>query len=155
VRKILIIALIIAAAAVYSWDTYLLVRQSTSVRLSAKSEKTDAVSVEKLLAGSQKVHFVKTNRNPFLPHPQAHAEVSSFPQKGGVTIKPESPVNPPNIIINGIMGDQASPLVMMTLPDGSSAAVKVGQTIGDITLKKVEKDRVLIVFQKKNFWINR
>jgi hypothetical protein len=153
VRKILIITLIIAAAAVYSWDTYLLVRQSGRVSLSAKSEKADAISVEKLLAGSQKVRFVKTNRNPFLPHPQV--AVSAVPQKGSVKAKQESPVNPPNIIINGIMGDQDSPLVMLTLPDGSSAAVKVGQTIGDITLKKVEKDRVLIVFQKKNFWINR
>ena len=152
-RKVLIIVLIAAAAGVYTWDTYLLVRPSESVRLKVKSEKVDAVSVEELLVGSEKVHFVKTNRNPFLPHRQE--VVSSSSLKGGVKTRQESPVNPPNVVINGIMGDQASPLVMMTMPDGSSAAVKVGQTIGDITLKKVEKDRVLIVFQKKNFWINR
>jgi hypothetical protein len=138
VRKILVIALVIPSA---------------SVRLSAKSERTDAVSVEKLLAGSQKVRFVKTNRNPFLPHRQA--TVSTSPRQSGIKKKQEGPVSPPKVVINGIMGEQASPLVMLTLPDGSSAAIKVGQTVGDIMLKKVEKDRVLIVFQKKNFWINR
>ncbi|MGA2508408.1 MAG: hypothetical protein ABSF80_13135 [Chitinispirillaceae bacterium] len=152
-KKVLIIILVIAAVAVYTWDTYQLVRPSESVQLSVKNEKSEALSIEKLLASSQKVHFVKTNRNPFLPYHQG--AVSVLTQKGGVKTNQESPTNCPKVSINGIMGDQASPLVMMTLPDGSSAAVKVGQTVGDITLKKVEKDRVLIVFQKKNFWINR
>ena len=151
-RKILIIVLVAAAAALYTWDTYLLVRPSERVRLSAKTEKAEGVSVEKLLAGSQKVRFVKTNRNPFLPHRQ---EAVSAVRSTHVDNKKEAPVNPPKVTINGIMGDEKSPLVMLTLPDGSSAAVKAGQTVGDITLKKVEKDRILIVYQKKNFWINR
>jgi hypothetical protein len=151
-KKILIIVLVVAAAAVYIWDVYLLVRPSERVRLSAKSEKADAVSVEKLLAGSRKVRFVKTNRNPFLPHRQ---EAVAAVRPTRVDKKQKTPVNPPKITINGIMGDEKSPLVMLTLPDGSSAAIKAGQTVGDITLKRVEKDRVLIVFQKKNFWINR
>ncbi|MGA2506123.1 MAG: hypothetical protein ABSF80_01425 [Chitinispirillaceae bacterium] len=148
-KKILIIVLVIAAVAVYTWDTYLIVRPAESVQLSVKGEKAEAVSVEKLLAGSQKVRFVKTNRNPFLPYRQDALS------NRGVKTKQENPVDCPKVTVNGIMGDQASPLVMMTLPDGSSAAIKVGHTIGDITLKKVEKDRILIVFQKKNFWINR
>jgi hypothetical protein len=152
-RRILIIALVVAAVAVYMWDAYLLVRPSERVRLKAKSEKADAVSVEKLLAGSQKVRFVKTNRNPFLPYRQE--VVSAARSKGAVKVQQESPVNPPRVAINGILGDEKSPLVMLTLPDGSSTAIKVGQTIGDITLKKVEKDRVLVVFQKKSYWINR
>jgi len=53
------------------------------------------------------------------------------------------------------MWNPANPIAMLTLPDGPSNAVKSGQTIGNIIVKTVEKNRVLIVYEKKEFWISR
>jgi hypothetical protein len=153
-RKILLVLLAVAAVGVYTYDAFLLVKPSAADKTATKKQARDDVSIEKLLARSQPVRFVKSNRNPFLPR----RENSTAKAPGNSAVKTSSPapiVSAPAVTISGIMWDPASPLAMIVLPDGSSAAVKAGQTVGEISVKKIEKERVCIVFKNKTFWISR
>jgi hypothetical protein len=154
-RKLLLIILVVAAVGVYTYDAFLLVKPAATRKAVAAKKSGEQVSVENLLARSQPVRFVKSDRNPFLPRSEKNEADLRVTRSAVKPSAPASLVDAPKITISGIMWDPASPLAMIVLPDGSSAAVKAGQTIGDITVKKIEKERVCIVFQKKTFWITR
>jgi hypothetical protein len=141
-RKTLIAILAVIAVGVYTYNAFLLVRPGAQQKTEGKKRTQDDISVEKLLARSQPVLFAKSDRNP-------------FGKSGGKISAPVPSVAAPAVTISGIMWDPVSPLAMIVLPDGSSAAVKAGQTVGEITVKKIEKERVCIVFKNKTFWISR
>jgi hypothetical protein len=153
-RKTLLVLLAVVAVGVYTYDAFLLVKPGASNKTADKKRARDGVSVEKLLARSQPVRFVKSDRNPFLPRRENSAAKASG-KSGGKASSPAPAVSAPAVTISGIMWDPASPLAMIVLPDGSSAAVKAGQTVGEITVKKIEKERVCIAFKNKTLWISR
>jgi hypothetical protein len=153
-RKILLVLLAVAAVGVYTYDALLLVKPSAADKTATKKQARDDVSIEKLLSRSQPVRFVKSNRNPFLPRRENSA--AKAPGNSAVKASATAPsIAAPAVTISGIMWDPVSPLAMIVLPDGSSAAVKAGQTVGEITVKKIEKERVCIAFKNKTFWISR
>jgi hypothetical protein len=153
-RKTLLVILTVVAVGVYTYDAFLLVKPGAQQKTVDKKRARDDVSVEKLLARSQPVFFAKSDRNPFLPSRENSS--AKVPGKSGAKTSATVPsVAAPAVTISGIMWDPASPLAMIVLPDGSSAAVKAGQTVGEITVKKIEKERVCIVFKNKTFWISR
>jgi Na+-translocating ferredoxin:NAD+ oxidoreductase RnfC subunit len=71
------------------------------------------------------------------------------------TIILKEPVKVPSVTVNGIMWNPQNPLAMLGMPDGTSAVAKVGQVIGEITIKKIEKTFVVILFEKKEYRIER
>jgi hypothetical protein len=149
-RKVLIILLALAAIGIYSWDALLVVRPSSEKRISIG--KHADLSLDKLLAGSQPVHFVKKGRSPFLPFPVEEKTVLLKPSSGPV-VAPRAAIKPPDVKVSGIIWNPSAPLAMITLPDGSSAVAKAGQAFGEITVKKIEKTRMLISFHQADFWI--
>ena len=66
----------------------------------------------------------------------------------------ESP-KPPSIRITGIMWNPTSPVAMVSMPDGASTVAKAGMTIGEVTFKKIEKNRIQVAYNGKDFWIDR
>jgi hypothetical protein len=101
------------------------------------------------------VHFEKKGRSPFLPYP-----VSDIPRQVDVlkvkkTNTPKEPVKAPSVTVNGIMWNPQNPVAMLGMPDGTSAVAKVGQVIAGITIKKIEKTFVIIIFEKKEYRIER
>lgn len=152
-RKYLIPILIITAAIIYSWDALLFVRPR-SEGIIAKREKKAELSIDKLIAGSRPVRFVNKGRNPFFSRRIEEKPAAGRPVPVEVSVKMlnEEP-KPPDIKVGGLIWNQDAPLAMITLPDGSSGVAKVGDNFGDITVKKIEKNRMLITCRKRDYWI--
>lgn len=151
-RKAIIIILVLGAAGIYTWDVLLLVKSSGDrAETAAINRKREAISIDRLLAQAEPVRFVEKGRDPFSPRQKAVAAVQTV--KGSAAGKTEEKA--PVVTITGIMWNASSPLAMITLPDGSSTVAKEGQSFGDITVKKIERTRVQIVYNKKTYWINQ
>lgn len=153
-RKILLIILVLGAAGIYLYDVLLLVNpRKTDAPVKVK-EQTPAVSIEKLLADAKPVEFVVKGRDPFSPRkvePKPVTAASS--SKSASSTRPTVDPKAPTVTISGIMWNPSSPIAMLKLPDGSGVVARPGQTFGDITVSKIEKTRVRIVFNKKTYWI--
>ena len=156
-RKIFLLVLILGAAGIYVYDALLLVQpQKADVETKVKEQAT-VLSLDKLLADAKPVEFVVKGRDPFAPRKIELKPVvmSSSPSASTQKVRTPTDQKLPSITISGIMWNPTSPIAMMTLPDGSSIVAKPGQVFGDITVKKIEKTRVQIVFQKKEYWISQ
>jgi hypothetical protein len=53
------------------------------------------------------------------------------------------------------MWNPSSPVAMVKMPDGASTVAKPGPVIGNIRFKKIEKGRILVSSEGKDFWIDR
>jgi hypothetical protein len=151
-RKIITVGLIVAAVCIYGWN-FILFTRSDDNRQSGGEKRLEA-SLDKLFATAQPVRFVEKGRNPFSPYPGTQKQVTPV-KTTAPAAQSRSALKPPEIKISGIMWNPGAPLAMITLPDGSSTVAKAGESFGDITVKKVEKNRILVSFHKTDFWIDR
>lgn len=118
------------------------------------SNKGEIAIIDKVVV-TKECAFTPVKRDPFKgkkPKPKPKPKVEKKVEEP----KPKVVVKPPNIKINGIMWNSTKPLAMIQLPNGSSQMVKAGDEIlGRITVKKVEKNRVQVLFKETLFWIER
>jgi glucose/arabinose dehydrogenase len=155
-RRVLLIILIIAAIPIYSWDIYLIVNRFFTGNPRNASLQLEHTKLNYLVA-VRKVKFIDSQRNPFLPentNPQK-SSVSNVTQQKTKKASDAQPVQPPSISITGIMWNASNPVAMVKLPDGTSMTVKEKQKEGDIEIKKIEKDRISVLYKNKQFWIVR
>ncbi len=154
-RNKIIIVLIIIAIPLYVWDFWLII--------SNISGKFSNIKKEIVLKNGDKdysipslriVHFEKKGKSPFLAYtvkPKPVVRKKTVKVKA-TNIKKE--IKPPRIKITGIMWNPANPVAMVTLPDGTNTVAKAGKSLGSgIEVKKIEKNRIQIVYQGKAFWI--
>jgi hypothetical protein len=158
-RRPILVALVIIAVPLYCYVIYLLLGSFLSTGKSGEmiSAKENTFSIEKLLINSSLVRFEERGRDPFTPYIEAPKVKSLAANKTKLVssyVKKE-PVQAPSIGITGIMWNDANPVAMITLPDGSSAMAKKGQSFGAICIKAVEKTRIQVSSGGKDFWINR
>lgn len=156
-RKIFLLVLIIGAAGIYIYDVLLLVHPQKAVVETKAKEQATILSLDKLLADAKPVAFVLKGRDPFIPRKIEPKPVIVSSSPSTSTQKVHTPTDPklPLITISGIMWNPTSPIAMMTLPDGSSIVAKPGQVFGEVIVKKIEKTRVQIGFNKRDYWINQ
>ncbi len=157
-RKTVIILLILIAIPLYTYNVYVLImgslkgtQETSTVQISGK--KT-TVSIDNLRNIVKPVTFVKQGRSPFVEF-----TVTEKPKVEKIQLQIKQPVKAiaemPKIAINGIMWNPQNPLAMLGLPDGSSTVVKAGQTVGEFTVKKIEKTRVVVVIGKREVVLTR
>lgn len=157
-RKTIIILLILIAIPLYTYNVYVLImgslkgtQDASTVQISSKKTK---ISINNLRSIIDPVEFVKQGRSPF-----AEFTVTEKPKVEKIQSQTKQPVKTiaelPKITINGIMWNPQNPLAMLGLPDGSSTVVKAGQKIGEITVKKIEKTRVVVVVGKREIVLTR
>jgi hypothetical protein len=153
-RKVIMIALVIIAVIVYSWDALLILHpQSEDLETAGKEVHSD-LSLDKLLAVTQPVRFVEKGRSPFSP-------IRIVPNKAstgkGLSMKslakPKDTTKAIPVKVSGIMWNPTTPLAMITLPDGLSTVAKAGQVFGDVTVKKIEKTRVFVTYKNAGVWL--
>ncbi len=155
-RKILTL-LIIIAVALYSYIAFLIAGGSFSTPVKpVNSDKNRNLSIDKLVLNTIPVNFKNSKRDPFLPFKKEPVKVAPVKVKKTVKNVPKKePPKPPSITITGIMWNPSSPIAMVKMPDGASTVAKSGTVIGDITFKKIEKSRILVSNEGKDFWIAR
>jgi hypothetical protein len=156
-RKLFII-LVVIAVALYSYVAFLLTGGSLSSTVKKEIVKNEKkVNLDKLVLNSAMVHFENRGRDPFIPYKEIPVNlITKEKPKEFVAIAPKKePPKPPSIAITGIMWNPTSPVAMVTLPGGTSTIAKAGITVGDITFKKIEKNRIQITSGGKDFWIDR
>lgn len=157
-KKTVIILLILIAIPLYTYNVYVLIRGSlkgTQDRTTAQiTGKKTTISISELRAMIDSVKFVKQGRSPF-----SEFTVTEKPKVDKIQSQIKQPVKVitelPKITINGIMWNPQNPLAMLGLPDGSSTVVKTGQSIGEITVKKIEKTRVVVMVGKREVVLTR
>ena len=154
-KKILTILLVITAIPLYTYDLFLLLQNVFPSMGKDKTYKTEEhISYDKLLVSAAPVKFEVKGRSPFVPQKIVPKPVvKAVPKQTAAPAK--EPPKPPSIVITGIMWDPSNPVAMLTLPDGSSTVAKAGQSFGAITIKKIEKNRIQIISDGTQFWINR
>ncbi len=158
-KKVLIILLIIIAVPVYIWDVWLIVdgMYGRSPERSTVTATGESVTADISFANLRIVHFNKKGKSPFIAYKvKPKPVVRKAPVKRKIVKKPKTEAKPPRITITGIMWNPANPIAMVTLPNGTSTVAKQGQTIaGSIEVKKIEKNRMQIVYKGNVFWIRK
>ena len=147
--------LIAIAIPLYFWDSHVLLSGLFAHKKPASYHEAAFNAKQEFAFSAPMAPFEIKGRSPFIaskekPKPIGAAQGSE--KKSGVP-KPAVTVSPPKITVTGIMWHPTNPLAMITLPDGSSTTVKAGQTIGNFKFKTIEKNRVLVVVDKSEFWI--
>jgi hypothetical protein len=155
-RKYITISLIFLAAAIYLWDVFLIVRPDKGPSAIFEERNNAELLIEQLIAESNPVQFVEKGRSPFLSR---ITKENPIQPKAAIVKKllrvQEDTLKAPDVKVTGLIWNQNAPIAMITLPDGSSGIAKPGDSFSDITVKKIEKNRILVTFQKKDFWITR
>jgi hypothetical protein len=152
-----VILLIFIAIPLYLWDSHLFIKGFFYGKENTGSQgMKDIGRMPETSVFEVPARFSEKGRSPFI----AHKENPSYVTKDNVKNRKKenlqhAPVDLPKITITGIMWNPDNPIAMLTMPDGTSAALKNNQSIGNITVKKIEKNRVLIVFENKDFWLSR
>ncbi|MBD3314531.1 MAG: hypothetical protein GF344_01980 [Chitinivibrionales bacterium] len=159
-RKVVLIALIAVAIPLYAWDVYLLISGFMGSGGGHKGVLDPVTHRETpRIAALPVARYVKKGRSPFLAHkpePKPKPIVRKRAVKRKRIRKPPPPLKPPQIRITGILWNPATPMAMLRLPDGSSTAAKAGHELaGGITVKKVEKNAVVIRYAGKEFRIEK
>lgn len=155
-KKILPIILIIVTIPIYTYDLFLLFRMFIQTENAGDLVKEEnSFSIGKLLLHAAPVKFEEKGRSPFVPNTIAVKPAIPVESKPSPAVSLKEASKPPSIVITGIMWNHSSPVAMLTLPDGSSAVAKVGQSFGGIVVKKIEKNRILVNSEGKEFWIER
>lgn len=155
-RKILAF-LIIIAVALYSYIAFLIAGGSFSSPVKTiKTEKNKKLSVDEMVLNTVPVKFKDSKRDPFLPFKKEPVKDTTTTVKKTVkNIPKKEPPKPLSITITGIMWNPSSPVAMVKMPDGASTVAKPGTVIGNIRFKKIEKGRILVSSEGKDFWIDR
>ncbi len=158
-RKIITLLLILIAIPLYIWDVWLIIGGVSGKTYKKKTVEISSQANPGLsFASLQVVRYVKKGKSPFLPYKKKPKPVvrKKKPEKKRVVKKEKSEVKPPRIKITGIMWNPTNPIAMVTLPNGTSTVAKQGQTIaGSIEVKKIEKNRMQIVYKGNVFWIRK
>ncbi|NLD93270.1 MAG: hypothetical protein GX639_11455 [Fibrobacter sp.] len=157
-RKTIIILLVLIAIPLYSYNVYVLIKgslkgtqETSTMQINGKKA---TVSIENLRNIVEPVIFVKKGRSPFVEF--TVTEKTTVETRQVQIKKPVKAVaEMPKITINGIMWNPQNPLAMLGLPDGSSTVVKAGQKIGEFTVKKIEKTRVVVMVGKREVVLTR
>jgi hypothetical protein len=155
----LLVFLVIIAAGLYSYVAFLLTGGTHDTPAKKSSTNiTKNISIDNLVLHSVMVHFKKSDRDPFLPYEEKPVQtvVKNEKPKGSlVPVIKKEPPKPPSIIITGIMWNPTSPVAMVTMPNGANTVAKTGVTIDEITFRKIEKNRIQVTSNGKDFWIDR
>jgi hypothetical protein len=157
-KKILLISLLVIALPLYGYNVFLLLRVALPAHGggSGVSDQGNAPSFESVLLAAAPVVFEEKGKDPFQLYkkkPKPVAPVNK-PRKKPKTVKKE--VAAPAITITGIMWNPDNPIAMVKLPGGKSAVAKKGQQLSDnLTVKKVEKKSITVVFEGKEFTYER
>lgn len=159
-KKVITILLICIAVPVYIWDAWLIIGGMSGKPLKSKISATqsESISADLSFANLRIVHFEKKGKSPFIAYKvKPKPVVKRVPvKKKKVVKKPKTEAKPPRIKITGIMWNPSNPIAMVTLPNGTSTVARVGQTIaGSIEVKKIEKNRMQIVYKGNVFWIRK
>jgi len=159
-KKLLTIILVCIAVPVYIWDVWLLAGSMYGNPLKRKPAdiRSESVAAEITFANLRIVHFEKKGKSPFIAYkvkPKPVRKIMPVKMKK-VVRKTKKEAKPPRITITGIMWNPANPIAMIKLPNGTSTVAKAGQTIaGSIEVKKIEKNRMQIVYKGNSFWIRK
>jgi len=148
--------LIIVAVAVYSWDTYQVLRTFLGKEGGSSKGSLEAIASADFVmpAFGRPVVFEHTTRSPFDAHPVDMTAVQRVATSTGSRPAKTTSANvqAPNVTINSIMWSAQSSVAILTLPDGSSAVAKPGEALpGGFVVKKIEQSRVVITYQGKDF----
>ena len=157
-KKVLLITLILIAVPLYGYNMFLLLRGS----LSSKGDKAVAAagetvtSFETVLYAATPVSFVEKGKDPFTLYKEPPRPIVPV-KKEPVKEKPvKKEVNAPAIVVTGIMWNPDNPVATVKMPGGKSSLVKSGQQLGEnLSVKKIEKRSVTVVFEGKEFTINK
>jgi hypothetical protein len=154
-RKKIVLVVVLAAILLYIGNSYILPNLFGSGKRSIKQNPA-ALKLTEMALSNPVVHFEKKGRNPFTAFqekPKPVKAASAVDQKSRSVKTRPVPANPPKISVTGIMWHPTNPIVMITLPNGSSSTAKTGQTIDSIKFVKIEKSRVLVEVKGNEFWI--
>ena len=155
-RKKLFIILIIIAIPVYLWDIVLVSRFFIPAPGRQVVSSSHSSSTPLSVPDFRVVHYVKKGRSPFVAHtPKPIRRVKTTP-KPKHRPQPREKVKLPSITITGIMWNPDNPLVMLSLPGGSTTAAGRGKTVLDgVEIKTIERNRVLFVYKGEKFWVEK
>jgi hypothetical protein len=157
-KKTILIILILCAIPLYTYNIFLLIRTKTVSNLQ-KNKENPAGFFDKWLIQASAVEFKKSGRSPFSPFkepppsPLKPVVVTDKFTKKNMQKKVEIPL--PAIQISGIMWSPTNPVAMITFPGGTSEVVKEGGTYSDFIVKKIERHRIQILFNKQLIWIDK
>lgn len=154
-KRIIVLILIILAVPLYIYDVLLVIPQNTT---SLQEPAVIPVHTERSYRIIPPVVFTQTGKSPFLPFKEEPKPIikTVTPQPVTVTSKPKETVSPPRIVITGIMWNPTNPVVMLNLPDGSSAMAKSGQTLmGAVTITKIDQHSIDVLYKDVKFTIRK
>ena len=157
-RRILLPLLVVVAVPLYVWDVYQVVRSGSSgtTAVIPALSGTSRTSFGGAAPGARAVHFVASTRSPFEPYASVVVAPRPAQPTTSTSAGASQPATPPPLTVTGIMWNAQNPVAMISLPDGSSTMAKPGQTVGSgILVKKVEQQRILVVYGGKEFWISK
>lgn len=156
----LIVILIAAAIPLYTYNVYILLKGAigrAGAKVTTGNSRNEAdVNLIKLTKIITPVHFEKKGRSPFVRYLKDETVLTKsevvHPKKQIVQKESEKA---PTVKVNGIMWNPENPIAMLNMADGSSAIVKTGQKINNLTIKKIEKTFIVIMSAKREYRINR
>jgi type II secretory pathway component PulC len=153
-RKTIVIILIACAVPLYSYNIFLLLRSSSGEN-GKNVSVSSAESIDSWIVKVNAVSFTATDRDPFFPY---KPKISTAAAVKPVKVQPSAPkkvIQQPSIKITGIMWSQTNPVAMVVLPSGAGSAVRQGGVYGDVTVKKIERNRIQIGYQGQLFWVEK
>jgi hypothetical protein len=154
-KKTIVIILILCAIPLYSYNIYLLIHSPKSNHNLTVTE-SDIESFDSWILKASAVTFTVSDRDPFSPFKKDNSPVvEKIQQPEKIKESPKKAVQQPSMKITGIMWSPTNPVAMVVLPNGSSSVVKQGGVYNDITVKKIEKSRLQIVYQGQLFFIEK
>ena len=157
-KRIVVIVLVCVAIPLYVMDMRMIVSGFLGTKAASATAKTETVVCDTASLRNGNNHFVVKGRSPFVPHKeQPKRQTPQEKEKSKpAAAQPSAPVNPPKITISGIMWNEANPLAMIVMPDGSSLVVKAGQALpGGILVKTIQRNQIEVVLTNNSFWIKR
>lgn len=155
-KKTIILTIIVVTIPFLVWQTWLIV--GGFIGNGEAEHKLNSQEAEKaFMQDSIRIaHFIKKGKSPFLPYKIKPKPKKAKKKAAPVKRKPKVAVKPPRIKVTGIMWNPTNPVAMVTLPNGTNTVARSGNTLtGGIEVKKVEKNRIQVVYKGNSFWINR
>jgi Tfp pilus assembly protein PilP len=156
-KKVLIMLLVIVALPLYSYNAFLLIRISFGGNegTTRNVEQSSKYTFEELIKAATPVVFAERGRDPFTLHKKKNKPKQH--QKKKVAIKKETKKTaPPPLVLSGVLWKPDNPVAMVKMSGGSTKLVKVGQAVGgNITVKKIEKKSVTVVYEGEEFTIKK
>jgi type II secretory pathway component PulC len=154
-KKTILIILILCAIPLYSYNIYLLIHSPDGNKNNTVSE-SDIESFDSWILKASAVTFTASDRDPFSPYKKDNSlPVEKVQQQEKIKELPKKVIPQPSMKITGIMWSSTNPVAMVVLPNGSSTVVKQGGIYNDITVKKIEKSRLQIVYMGQTFFIEK